>query len=55
MVCKTSHVEDRFSVPSARPLCLSLLPAKAGPRALAGRGKAGIAYGPIKDGFPIKT
>ena len=55
MVCKTSHVEARFSVPRARPLFLSLLPTKAGPGALADQEKVRIAYDSIKDGFPIKT
>lgn len=39
LVCKTGHVEARFSRPCARPLCLSLLPTKVGPGALAGRKK----------------
>ena len=38
-----------------KPLCLSLLPAKSGPRPPAGGEKVGIAFDSIKDGFPIKT
>lgn len=45
----------QVAVPSVKLLCLSLLPAKARPRPLAGGEKVGIAFDSIKDGFPIKT
>lgn len=52
---KDQSCGGQVAVPSVKPLCLSLLPRKAGPRALAGGEKIGIAFDSIKDGFPIKT
>lgn len=52
---KDQSCGGQVAVPSVKPLCLSLLPRKAGPRALTGGEKIGIAFDSIKDGFPIKT